>query len=70
MKKVKADKEGSFCSHRKEKLSTKQQDLEAEAKWLWYEFSPYEVGCDVSVLSLHILESQKLIYGQEIGGRS
>ncbi|KAF8608820.1 FabD/lysophospholipase-like protein [Ceratobasidium sp. AG-I] len=31
---------------RRLRLRTEAEELEAQARWLWFEWSPYEVGCD------------------------
>jgi len=38
----------SVDENRKESLQAKRIRLEQEtsSRWLWYEFTPYEVGCD------------------------
>ena len=27
-------------------LKQEEQELQSKTRWLWYEFTPYEVGCD------------------------
>jgi hypothetical protein len=31
---------------RYEMLHQEEKELENKTRWLWYEFTPYEVGCD------------------------
>ncbi|KAI0354075.1 FabD/lysophospholipase-like protein [Trametes cingulata] len=46
IKEVADEKALSVDSDRAESLDKEQQHLEREIRWLWYEFTPYEVGCD------------------------
>ncbi|EUC64323.1 phospholipase A2 [Rhizoctonia solani AG-3 Rhs1AP] len=36
----------SYAPTRRLKLRREAEELEAKARWLWFEWSPYEVGCD------------------------
>ena len=36
----------AFGPTRRLRLRTEAEELEAQARWLWFEWSPYEVGCD------------------------
>ncbi|CUA66912.1 hypothetical protein RSOLAG22IIIB_00362 [Rhizoctonia solani] len=36
----------SYGPTRRLKLKREAEELEAQARWLWFEWSPYEVGCD------------------------
>lgn len=36
----------TISPHRESLLKQEQERLEADARFLWYEFTPYEIGCD------------------------
>lgn len=36
----------TFGPTRRLRLRKEAEELEAQARWLWFEWSPYEVGCD------------------------
>ncbi|KAI0644024.1 FabD/lysophospholipase-like protein [Trametes meyenii] len=46
IKEVAEEKAFSISPWRERALENKQERLEKEIRWLWYEFTPYEVGCD------------------------
>ncbi|KAI0666447.1 FabD/lysophospholipase-like protein [Trametes maxima] len=46
IKEVAEEKTFSISRRRECALANKQERLEKDIRWLWYEFTPYEVGCD------------------------
>ncbi|KAI0777421.1 FabD/lysophospholipase-like protein [Trametes elegans] len=46
IREVTDEKALSVDREREESLEDEQQRLERNIRWLWYEFTPYEVGCD------------------------
>ncbi|OJT06010.1 Cytosolic phospholipase A2 zeta [Trametes pubescens] len=46
IKEVADEKALSIRSQRPQSLDSEQTRLERDIRWLWYEFTPYEVGCD------------------------
>ncbi len=46
IKEVADEKALSIRSQRPQSLDSAQTRLERDIRWLWYEFTPYEVGCD------------------------
>ncbi|KAI8973120.1 FabD/lysophospholipase-like protein [Trametes punicea] len=46
IRKVADEKALSVDRGREETLEDKQGQLQQEIRWLWYEFTPYEIGCD------------------------
>ena len=46
LQKVRAQREYLIDSSRYEMLKEEEKELESKTRWLWFEFTPYEVGCD------------------------
>ncbi|KAI9069393.1 FabD/lysophospholipase-like protein [Trametes sanguinea] len=46
IKEVADEKAVTIDSDREKSLDDKQDRLQRDIRWLWYEFTPYEVGCD------------------------
>ena len=46
MQKVEKEASSAFSSRRKKALDQEHHKLAQSIRWLWYEFTPYEVGCD------------------------
>lgn len=46
IKEVADEKALSIRNQRSRSLDSEQARLEQDIRWLWYEFTPYEVGCD------------------------
>jgi len=43
---TKQQEKKAYGPTRRLRLRTEAEELEAQARWLWFEWSPYEVGCD------------------------
>lgn len=46
LQKVREQRERLIDSSRYEMLKEEEKELESKSRWLWFEFTPYEVGCD------------------------
>jgi hypothetical protein len=46
LEEVKEQREYLVDPSRYELLKKEEEELQRKTKWLWYEFTPYEVGCD------------------------
>ena len=46
MQKVEKEASSAFSRGRKKALEQEHDKLAQSIRWLWYEFTPYEVGCD------------------------
>ena len=44
--KAKAEQEKTLDLQHKEKLKREEEEIEESGYWMWFEFTPYEVGCD------------------------
>ena len=36
----------SVDAHRRDEVLQKEQEIAQQIPWLWFEFTPFEVGCD------------------------
>lgn len=46
MREVEVKQATSVDSDRAQSLSSEHERLARSIRWLWYEFTPFEVGCD------------------------
>ena len=46
LEQVREEREYLVDSSRYALLQKEEESLQKQTRWLWYEFTPYEVGCD------------------------
>ncbi len=46
LQEVREQRDYLIDSSRYEMLKKEEEELEGKTRWLWFEFTPYEVGCD------------------------
>lgn len=68
LQEVREQRDYLIDSSRYEILKKEEEELESKTRWLWFEFTPYEVGCDelgVSCVDLVALFDYPAVISQQ-----